>query len=209
MNLLRRYFSTSKNALATIIENSKKDSSESLVSFGVKQERIYPFDRFCAEFKSLKPEEENKNVEKEVEKVSRWKEQICKTPMIPISTKKLNYLATMIKGLDLDVAIKQMMFLPRDPAKEVLWALKEGANIAKNVQNISPSDLYVAYAYTGRGEIRRRPDIKGRGRSGVLSHRESHMVIMLREKGAKPQRTHNVRTMPRVDRHIINPRMQL
>lgn len=60
----------------------------------------------------------------------------------------------------------------------------------------------------GKGPISRRPDIRGRGRTGVIRSQQSHMVIMLREKAAKPDAVRNrICSFPRPDRRVINPRI--
>ncbi len=60
-----------------------------------------------------------------------------------VGIKRLNMLAHLIKGLDVEQAMLQLMFLPRDHTTEVIWALKEGCKIAREVQKVDPAKLHV------------------------------------------------------------------
>lgn len=64
----------------------------------------------------------------------RFIQQICRTPFLSTSTKKLNLLARMIQRKTLQEAMLQMMFSKKRHAREVLWALQAGANIARDEQ---------------------------------------------------------------------------
>ena len=65
------------------------------------------------------------------------------TPNMTVSTKRLNMLAHLIKGLNVEQAMLQLMFVPRDHTTEILWALKEGCKIARDVQKVDPTTLHV------------------------------------------------------------------
>lgn len=126
----------------------------------------------------------------EVQKVvantrGKYREQVCRTPLVEVSQKKLNLLANLIKGLDVDKAMVQLMFTQKGYTQEILWALKEGSRIAKDIQGHDPKDLYVAWTMVCRGPTTKSQDIKGRGRAGVKHAMTSFMVIMLREKAAR------------------------
>ena len=146
------------------------------------------------------------------------------------SSKKLNLLAHLIKGMDVEDAMLHMMFTPKGHTEEILWALQEGCKIAKEVQKIDPRSLYVgaylkfilarcgwvligyilAWAMVGKGPITKKIDIRGRGRTGRIRSQQSHMVIMLRDKAARREPVKD-RTcpFPRPDRRVINARVRV
>ncbi|KAI3630892.1 hypothetical protein MIR68_012327 [Amoeboaphelidium protococcarum] len=145
---------------------------------------------------------------------ARFREQICKTPVLFTSTKKLNLLADLIKGMDVEQAILQLIFTPKGYTAEILWALREGCRIIQDVQRADPKQFYVAFAYTERGPYTKSVQIKGRGRMGIARHPQSQMVIMLRGKAFKEEmaknKSGNARAEPpRPDRPIINARIQI
>jgi large subunit ribosomal protein L22 len=134
--------------------------------------------------------------------------------MMKTGVKKLNQLAFLIKGLDVDQAILQLMFCKRDDAVEVIWALQEGARIAKEIQMMEPSNLFVAYTYLCRGSYYKKIDIKGRGRMGRIRSPETYMVIMLREKAARVlnqrPKPKDIRVpFPNPRKPINNPRIKI
>lgn len=63
--------------------------------------------------------------------------------MMNTSIKKLNLLATMIKGKSFMDAFTSLMFLKKDHTAHVLWALQQGAKIARDMQNADPNNLVV------------------------------------------------------------------
>ena len=154
-------------------QTSKKDdddSSESLSPFGnIIQEEIKKYEETV-----VLPNTRGE-----------YREQVCRTPMMKVSTKRLNMIGHLIKGLDVEDAMLQLMFLKRDHCEEVLWAIQEGCKIAKEIQKVDPRSLYVAWAYVCRGVYTKKIDIKGRGRSGRIRSPESHMVLLLRDKAAR------------------------
>lgn len=134
--------------------------------------------------------------------------------MVQTSVKKLNKLAHLIKGLDVEQAMLQLMFVKRDDATEVLWAIKEGLRIAKEIQKVDPKEMFVAYTYLCRGAYVKKIDIKGRGRSGRIRSPETCMVIMLREKAArvltaKPDTKKMRVSFPNPNQPIVSPRLRL
>lgn len=72
-----------------------------------------------------------------------FREQLCRTPLLPVSTKKLNMVAQLLKGMDVKQAMLQLMFMPLGHTKEILWSIKEGCEIAQKYQRVDPSKFYV------------------------------------------------------------------
>lgn len=78
----------------------------------------------------------------------KYREQLCRTPLLPkTGQKKLNMLAHLIKGMKIQDAFLNLMFLDNDKAKEVLWALQEGCKIARDIQKFDPNNFYVGKCF--------------------------------------------------------------
>ncbi len=52
-------------------------------------------------------------------------------------------MAHLIKGLDVEHAILHLMYLPRRHTDQIIWALKSGCEIAREVQKVDPSQFYI------------------------------------------------------------------
>ena len=79
----------------------------------------------------------------------KYREQVCRTPIIPISTKKLNLVAQLLSGMEVERAMLQLMFMPLGHTKEILWAIKEGCSIAEKIQKVDPRQFYICTSFSG------------------------------------------------------------
>jgi large subunit ribosomal protein L22 len=98
-----------------------------------------------------------------------------------ISPRKLQLLADQIgSGKPLDYAILQMQFSEKRAAKRVKSTLAVARDHAI-AKGLDPARLVVAEAWVGKGRTHKRRDIKGRGRTGMLTKFEAKLSVVLRE----------------------------
>ncbi|KAI5955239.1 mrpl22 [Candida jiufengensis] len=99
---------------------------------------------------------------------------------IKSSMKKATLVNRFVRGMDLKTAINQLHFNPKKMSTELEKLLKEGLIAAKNL-NYNENGLYIARLWTGSdGKWRKRLDIKGRGRHGIIRHSYIHLKCVLK-----------------------------
>lgn len=101
------------------------------------------------------------------------------------SMKKLTLVNRLLNQLPLKEAITQCHFSRKKAAKDIGTLLETGFEKAKEL-NIDSSSLYISQIWTGDdGFHRKRIEWKGRGRMGVIKHRNSHVRVILRTEQTK------------------------
>ncbi|CDK28838.1 unnamed protein product [Kuraishia capsulata CBS 1993] len=101
---------------------------------------------------------------------------------IKYTPKKTNIVLRALKDLPLKKAITQVHFINKKVTKDLDEMLTRGVEHAKRM-NYDPNDMYVAESWVGSdGEWVNRPEFKGRGRVGILTHRYVNIRILLKSK---------------------------
>ncbi|MBF0560500.1 MAG: 50S ribosomal protein L22 [Alphaproteobacteria bacterium] len=101
---------------------------------------------------------------------------------IRTSPRKLNIVATAIRGLSAEHALAQLTFIHRRIAVQVKVALQSAIANAENNHQLDVDRLYVAEAYVGKGLVMRRWHARGRGRTGQITKSFSNLTIVVRER---------------------------
>ena len=102
---------------------------------------------------------------------------------IRVSPIKLNLVAAMIRGMDVNAAITQLTFSRKRIAVEVKKVLQSAVANAENNHNLNVDSLYVKEAFVGRNIVMKRMHTRGRGRSAGILKPFSNLTIIVREKG--------------------------
>ena len=111
-----------------------------------RQEKQAQFDQKCAAFKRF----------------------TVRSPFVRYSPQKLREVARLLKELPLTQAHLQMQYQLRKAARLVISPLLLNAmNMVKQLHG-DPKEFVIAQALVGRGRYRKRLDIKGRGRVGII-----------------------------------------
>lgn len=120
------------------------------------------------------------------------------TPMFRCSPQKLADLGRQVSGLPIDAAALQMKFSAKRPAKQLYQLLTQAEANAK-LRERSPADYVIREAVVGRGKYMKRIDIKGRGRSGIISkpHAFMRFVLEIPDERKEIARLLRVRGVPR------------
>uniref|UniRef100_A0A0L0NWN5 Mitochondrial 54s ribosomal protein 22 n=1 Tax=Candidozyma auris TaxID=498019 RepID=A0A0L0NWN5_CANAR len=104
---------------------------------------------------------------------------------IKSSMKKATIVNRFVRGYDVKTAINQLHFNPKKMATELEKLLKRALVQAKEV-GINEDDAYIQALWTGSdGNWRKRPDIKGRGRTGIIEHPYIHLKAIIKGKQTK------------------------
>ena len=98
------------------------------------------------------------------------------------SSRKLNLVAQLIRGLPAEKALVQLSFSPRRISREVKRVLESAIANAENNHNLEVDRLVVAEAYVGKSIIMKRFRPRARGRMGRISKPFSRITVVVRER---------------------------
>ena len=101
---------------------------------------------------------------------------------IRVSPRKLNLVAGMIRGKDVEPALTDLTFCKRRIAAHVKKVLQSAVANAENNHQLDVDRLFVAEAHVGRALVMRRFRARARGRVGRLRKPTSNLTIVVRER---------------------------
>ena len=100
-----------------------------------------------------------------------------------VSPQKLNLVATMIRGLDVNKAIAALSFSRRRIADDVKKALQSAIANAENNHSLDVDRLFVKEAHVGKGLVMKRFRARDKGRGARILKPFSHLTIIVGERG--------------------------
>ncbi|XP_043230681.1 39S ribosomal protein L22, mitochondrial-like [Amphibalanus amphitrite] len=106
---------------------------------------------------------------------------------VKYSTKKMWYIASMIRGMSIEEALKQLQFVNKKGAQIVSEALKEAQEMAVRDHNVEfKNNLWVAESFATKGRVLKGLRRHARARPGIVHYRYTHYFVRL-EEGAPPE----------------------
>jgi len=105
--------------------------------------------------------------------------------MIKVSPQKLNLVASMIRGKNVERALAELEFSRKRIAREVMKTLESAIANAENNHALDTDDLIVAEAYVGKNLIMKRGRPRARGRYGRIHKPFSQLTIKVRQVEAE------------------------
>ena len=102
---------------------------------------------------------------------------------IRVSPQKLNLVAAMIRGMDVNKAIATLTFSRRRISNDVQKALQSAIANAENNHSLDVDRLYVKEAHVGKGLVMKRFKARARGRGARILKPYSHLTIIVGERG--------------------------
>ena len=100
-----------------------------------------------------------------------------------ISPQKLNLVASMIRGMDVNKAIATLTFSRRRISFDVKKALQSAIANAENNHALDVDRLYVKECYVGKGLVMKRFRARAKGRGARILKPFSHLTIVVCERG--------------------------
>ena len=108
-------------------------------------------------------------------------EALAVSRMLRVSPQKLNLVATMLRGKQVEDAITILKFSKRRIAKDVLKTLNSAIANADYNYNLDVDQLIVAEAFVGKNIVMKRFRARARGRIGRIAKPFSQITIVVRE----------------------------
>ena len=100
-----------------------------------------------------------------------------------VSPQKLNLVATMIRGMDVNKAIAALSFSRRRIAGDVKKGLQSAIANAENNHSLDVDRLFVKEAHVGKGLVMKRFRARAKGRGARILKPFSHLTIVVGERG--------------------------
>ena len=100
-----------------------------------------------------------------------------------VSPQKLNLVATMIRGMDVNKAIAALSCSRRRIAGDVNKALQSAIANAENNHSLDVDRLFVKEAHVGKGLVMKRFRARAKGRGARILKPFSHLTIIVGERG--------------------------
>ena len=103
------------------------------------------------------------------------------TRSIRISPRKLNDVASEIRGMKIEKALAYLTFSRRRIAKDIKKTLESAIANAENNHDLDINNLIVAQAWVGKNLVMKRWMPNARGRVGRIEKFFSELTIIVRE----------------------------
>jgi large subunit ribosomal protein L22 len=110
------------------------------------------------------------------------------------SSRKLNLVAQMIRGMSVSTALTQLQFSDKRISNEVRKGLQSAIANAENNHNLNVDALVVKEAYVGKNMVMKRVHTRGRGRSAGIEKPFSNLTIVLKQQGAASGEARSAKT---------------
>lgn len=113
-------------------------------------------------------------------------EGVARARFVRISPRKLRQVCELVKGKEVEYAMRILPFVPKRGAKIIHKVLKSAiANLAASETSlkIDESDLYIKSIKVDGGPMLKRYRAGSMGRVMPVKHRLSHITIVVSKKG--------------------------
>ena len=103
---------------------------------------------------------------------------------LPMSAQKVRLVVDLVRGKDANAALEMLRFVPKAAALPVRKLLASAVANAEENFGVSRDDLYVVKIFADEAPTRKWRRFGARGRFKPILRRNSHITVVLRERGA-------------------------
>jgi large subunit ribosomal protein L22 len=107
--------------------------------------------------------------------------------MVRTSPRKLNLVATLIRGKKVSAALAELQFSRKRIASSVRKTLQSAIANAENNHQLDVDNLIVAEAHVGQALVMKRFNPRARGRVGRILKPFSNLTVVVREVEEKAE----------------------
>lgn len=113
------------------------------------------------------------------------------------------YVASMIRGMSIDEAIKQLSFVNKKGAIHVKEVLLEAQKLAVEKHNVEyKSNLWVSESFATKGFVMKGIRRHAKGRVGIVHYVHCHYFVRL-EEGSPPEHFY-LETVPKTTETLLS-----
>jgi large subunit ribosomal protein L22 len=103
---------------------------------------------------------------------------------LPMSAQKVRLVVDLVRGKNANEALEALRFVNKAAALPVRKLLASAVANAEENYGVSRDDLYVAQIFANEASTRKWRRFGARGRFKPILRRNSHVTVVLRERGA-------------------------
>ena len=103
---------------------------------------------------------------------------------LPQSAQKVRLVLDTVRGMSANDALQTLRFANKRAGVDVLKLLKSAVANAEENFGVSRDDLFVAQIFADEAPTRKWRRFGARGRFKPLLRRQSHLTVILRERGS-------------------------
>ena len=108
----------------------------------------------------------------------------AKIRFLPQSAQKVRMVIDLVRGKDANEALEMLRFVNKRAALPVLKLVSSAVANAEENFGVSRDDLYIAKITADEAPTRKWRRFGARGRFKPILRRNSHLTVILRERGA-------------------------
>ena len=117
-----------------------------------------------------------------IEKEGTYVEAKAIAKYVRISPRKVQVVADLVRGKNVNEALAILKFTPKRGAEELGKVLKSAVANAENNFDLDRDNLYISEAYANQGPTIKRFRPRAQGRAFMIRKRTSHIGIVVKEK---------------------------
>jgi large subunit ribosomal protein L22 len=103
---------------------------------------------------------------------------------LPQPAQKVRLVIDSVRGLGATEALESLRFINKRAGADILKLLESAVANAEENFGVSRDDLYVAQIFANEAPTRKWRRFGARGRFKPILRRQSHITVVLRERGA-------------------------
>jgi len=103
---------------------------------------------------------------------------------LPQSAQKVRLVIDTVRGMSANQALEALRFANKRAGEPVLKLIKSAVANAEENFGVSRDDLYVAQIFANEAPTRKWRRFGARGRFKPILRRQSHVIVVLRERGS-------------------------
>jgi large subunit ribosomal protein L22 len=103
---------------------------------------------------------------------------------LPQSAQKVRLVLDTVRGMEANRALESLRFANKRAGEPVLKLLKSAVANAEENFGVSRDNLYVAQIFANEAPTRKWRRFGARGRFKPILRRQSHLTVVLRERGS-------------------------
>ena len=101
------------------------------------------------------------------------------------SAQKVRLVLDLVRGMDANKALETLRFANKRAGEPVLKLIKTAVANAEENYGVSRDDLYVEQIFANEAPTRKWRRFGARGRFKPVLRRQSHLTVVLRERGSQ------------------------
>ncbi|KAL0686234.1 hypothetical protein Bca4012_053082 [Brassica carinata] len=125
------------------------------------------------------------------------------------SPKKVNLVAALVRGMRVEDALMQLQVTVKRASHTVYRVIHAARANASHNHGLDPDRLIIAEAFVGKGLLKKRISIHGKGKCGLMIRPECRLTVIVREITPEEEteiaklKVHNFKKLSKRERRLV------